>query len=66
MRKSQVVTCERGIVLFANKVPIVRNKIRLSEFEDLIGFIPQLMNGAASHLTNRKQLQGAIQKGKLL
>ena len=42
-------------------------KIQLSKFfQDLIAFIQQFMNWAVSHLADRKELCGAIQKGRLL
>lgn len=34
---------------------LLKNKIKLSEFEDLIGFIQQFMNCAASHLARREK-----------
>ena len=43
----------------------VNNKIQLS-FKDLLGLIQQFMNLAASHQANRKELQGAVQNGRLL
>lgn len=41
-------------------------KIQLSKLEDLIGFIQQFMNRAASRPAYRKELQGALQSGRLL
>ena len=38
-----------------------KNKIQSSKFEDLIGFIQQLVNQTASHRTNRSVFQGAVQ-----
>ena len=35
---------------------------QLSKFEDLISFTQQFTNGAVSHLTNRKELQRAVEK----
>ena len=40
---------------------LVKNKIQLSNFKDLTGFIQQFINGAASSLADRKELQRAIQ-----
>ena len=37
---------------------LVKNKIQLSKFEDLVGFIQQFMNQAASHL----QVEGSSQE----
>ena len=39
---------------------MLRKKIQLIKFEDLIGFIQQLLKLAASHLTSRGELQGGI------
>ena len=36
----------------------------MSKFEDLIGFIKQFMNWAASHQATRKGLPGVTQNGR--
>ena len=38
----------------------------MSKFKDQIGFIKWLMNGAASHLANRKELCWAVEKVNFL
>lgn len=43
----------------------LQNKIQLGKFTLLIGFIQQFMKWTASHLVNRKQLQGTVQNGRL-
>lgn len=45
---------------------LLANQIPLSRFKDQIGFIQRCINQAASHLTNRKALQGAIKNRRLL
>ena len=40
---------------------MLKNKIQLSIFEDLIGFIVPFMNGALSYVANRKEPQGTVQ-----
>lgn len=44
------------------KSGMLKNKIQPSSFEDLIGFIKQFMNLAASHLASRVVSKGYIQK----
>ena len=39
---------------------VLKNKIQLNIFIDLIGFIQWFMNWATFHLTNRKELQEAV------
>ena len=41
---------------------VLKNNIHLNKFEDQIGFIQQIMNWAASHLANRKELLWAVEK----
>lgn len=33
-----------------------KNQVQQNKFKDLVGFIPQLMNQATLHLTNKKEL----------
>ena len=40
---------------------MLKNKILLNKFEDLINFIQWFMNQAAFHLTTRSKLWGVIQ-----
>lgn len=44
----------------------LKNKIQPSEFENLIGFLKQVMNPAASPLASRELLQGVAQNGRFL
>lgn len=39
-------------------------KRKLSKFEDVIGFIKQFMNWAASHLAGREILRGVVKNGR--
>lgn len=57
--KENVTLC-----LFENSI-LVKNKVQLDKYKDLTGFIPQRMNQATLHLTNKKELWRAIQKGRL-
>ena len=41
-----------------NPINGVKNQIQLSKSEDLFDFIQEFMTQAASHLKNRKELQG--------
>ena len=41
-----------------NPINGVKNQIQLSKSEDLFDFIQEFMTQAASHLENRKELQG--------
>lgn len=41
-------------------------KIHLSKFEDVIGFVKQVTNQAASHLATQRTLLGVIQNGRFL
>jgi len=43
-----------------------KTNIQPSKFEDLIGFIKQFMNSAASRLASRKELLGVVQNGRVL
>ena len=47
-----------------NYFSLLRNRIQLSELEDLFFFIQQFMNQAASNLASRKALQGTVQNGR--
>ena len=40
---------------------MLKNKIQLSKFEDLIGLIKQFTNRPASHIASREELQGVVQ-----
>lgn len=43
---------------------VLNNKIQPSTFEDLIGFLKQLMNQAASHLATRRATKWKSRLGK--
>lgn len=43
---------------------LLKNKIHLSKFEDLIGFIQRIVTLTASHLADRKVLQEADQNDR--
>lgn len=44
---------------------LLKNKIQLSEFKDLIDFIQQFVNQAASNLADRKEFPGDVLSEKL-
>jgi len=55
-----------NIHLFNSSVlELLKNKIQLGKFEDLIGFTKQFMNQSVSHLVSR-ELQGVVQYGRFL
>ena len=45
---------------------MLKNKIQLNKFEDLMGFSKQFMNWAALHLASRKELQRATERERFL
>ena len=45
---------------------LLRNKVQLSKFGDLIGFIQGVRNQTASYLASRKEFRRAVQSGRLL
>lgn len=45
---------------------MLKNKIQVGKFEDLIGFIQVFMDQAISHLASGRKLQVAVQNGKFL
>lgn len=49
-----------------NLIRSVKNKIQLSKVEDLIGFIKQCINPAASHLAGRRKLLEVVHNGMSL
>lgn len=52
-----------GLMVAATLV-LLKNKIQVSKFEDLIGFLQQLLNWAASRLESRKELAEAVENGR--